>query len=99
MALPDFFVIGAPKAGTSALHAVLAAHPQLYMSAVKEPKFFLCDGPPPRHGGPGDPHSYREWIWRRSDYEKLFIDAPDGALCGESTPFYLADPEAIERIR
>ncbi len=99
MAFPDFFIIGAPKAGTSALHSALAQHPQLFMSPVKEPKFFLCSGPPPREGGPGDAHSYREWIWRQDDYEELFGDAPPGALCGESTPFYLADPDAVARIR
>jgi hypothetical protein len=99
MALPDFFLIGAPKAGTSALHAALARHPQLFMSPVKEPKYFLCDGPPPREGGPGDSHSYREWIWRRGDYERLFDAAPATALRGESTPFYLADADAQERIR
>jgi hypothetical protein len=99
MALPDFFVIGAPKAGTSALHAALLEHPDLWMSHVKEPKFFLCEGPPPRHGGPGDAHSYREWIWNRSDYEQLFADAPPGTLRGESTPFYLSSPEALARIQ
>jgi hypothetical protein len=53
--MPDFLVIGAPKAGTTALHAALARHPGLYMSAVKEPKFFLSDGPLPAKGsGPGD---------------------------------------------
>ena len=36
MALPDFFVAGAPKAGTTAVHAALARHPQLYLSAIKE---------------------------------------------------------------
>jgi hypothetical protein len=96
---PDFFVIGAPKAGTTALHRALARHPQLFMSAVKEPKFFLCEGPPPNQGGPGDAHSYREWIWRPDDYERLFAAAPAGVLRGESTPFYLADPRALERIR
>jgi len=29
VALPDFLVIGAPKAGTTALHAALAGHPAL----------------------------------------------------------------------
>jgi hypothetical protein len=96
--LPDFFVVGAPKAGTTALHAALARHPQLFMSAVKEPKFFLCDGPPPSQGGPGDAHSYREWIWRRDDYERLFEKAPGGTQRGESTPLYLSDPVAIERM-
>lgn len=99
MSLPDFFVIGAPKAGTTALHAALDRHPGLFMSAVKEPKFFLCDGPPPTQGGgPGDAHSYREWIWRPEEYERLFDDAPPGSRRGESTPFYLSDFAAQERI-
>jgi hypothetical protein len=98
MALPDFFVIGAPKAGTTALHAALVGHPQLFLSPVKEPKFFLCDGPPPRQGGPGDAHSYREWVWERTEYERLFADAPSGALRGEATAFYLQDLDAHRRI-
>ena len=99
MALPDFLVIGAPKAGTTALHAALARHPGLYLSTVKEPKFFLTDGPPPDDGGPGDVQTYREHIWRRTDYEALFSAAPPGALRGESTPFYLYDLAAQRRIR
>ncbi|HEY2167054.1 MAG TPA: sulfotransferase [Jatrophihabitantaceae bacterium] len=90
--LPDFLVIGAPKAGTTALHAALAEHPQLYAAPVKEPKYFLTPDRRPRrseHRGPGDAHSRREWIWRRDRYEALFRDAPPGALRFESTPFYL----------
>jgi hypothetical protein len=98
VALPDFFVAGAPKAGTTALHAALAQHPSLYLSAVKEPKFFLTDGPPPTQGGPGDARTYREHIWRRADYEALFDRAPARALRGESTPFYLHSHAAQERI-
>ncbi|HEU5160748.1 MAG TPA: sulfotransferase [Streptosporangiaceae bacterium] len=100
MGLPDFFVIGVPKAGTTALHAALARHPDLFMSRVKEPKFFLTDGPPPtRGGGPGDAQTYREHVWRRADYEALFHAAPAGRLRGESTPFYLHDSEAQRRIQ
>jgi sulfotransferase family protein len=99
MALPDFLVIGAPKAGTTALHAALARHPGLYLAAVKEPKFFLTDGPPPDRGGPGDAQTYREHIWRQADYEALFSAAPPGTLRGESTPFYLYDLAAQQRIR
>jgi hypothetical protein len=98
MTLPDFLVIGAPKAGSTALHAALAQHPALYMSAVKEPKFFLSDGPPPARGGPGDVQTYREHVWRRADYEALFDAAPAGALRGESTPLYLHDPAAHRRM-
>ena len=99
MALPDFLVIGAPKAGTTALHVALAGHPELFMSPIKEPKFFLTDGPPPSGGGPGDAATYREHVWRRPDYEALFAGAPPGALRGESTPFYLHDRLAHRRIR
>jgi sulfotransferase family protein len=99
MALPDFFVAGAPKAGSTALHAALARHPSLYMSAVKEPKFFLSDGPPPTRGGPGDVRTYKEHVWQRADYEALFDPATAGQLRGESTPFYLYDRAAQQRIR
>jgi hypothetical protein len=99
VALPDFFVAGVPKAGTTALHTALARHPSLFMSPVKEPKFFLTDGPPPAEGGPGDLTTYQEHIWRREDYEALFDGAPPGAPRGESTPFYLFSREAQQRIR
>jgi hypothetical protein len=66
---------------------------------VKEPKFFLTDGPPPAQGGPGDARTYREHVWRRADYEALFDPAPTGALRGESTPFYLYSHAAQRRIR
>jgi hypothetical protein len=99
--LPQFVIAGAPKAGTTALHAALATHPGLYLSPVKEPKYYLTDGrPPPRSGqrGPGDAHSAREWIWRRADYLALFAPAPAGAVRGESTPFYLHDRAAQQRL-
>jgi len=99
MALPDFFIAGVPKAGTTALHAALARHPALFMSPVKEPKFFLTDGPPPAEGGPGDAKTYREHIWRRADYEAMFDAAPPGTLRGESTPFYLYSRMAQQRIK
>ncbi|WP_448628112.1 sulfotransferase family protein [Geodermatophilus sp. URMC 64] len=99
--LPQFFIAGAPKAGTTALHAALATHPGLYLSPVKEPKYYLTGGRPPdrsRQRGPGDAHSAREWIWRRERYVALFAGAPARAVRGESTPFYLYDRDAHARI-
>jgi hypothetical protein len=102
MTLPDFLVVGAPKAGTTALHAALARHPDLFLSTVKEPMFFLGDGagPPLRTGqrGPGDAHSAREWVWHPDRYRELFAAAPPGARTGESTPFYLWSRRAHHRI-
>lgn len=98
MPLPDFLIAGVPKAGTTALHAALTRHPQLFLPSVKEPKFFLSDGPPPTVGGPGDVQTYQEHVWRRADYEALFEPAPPGTLRGEATPFYLYDLQAHERI-
>lgn len=99
MALPDFLVAGVPKAGTTALHVALSRHPGLYMSPIKEPKFFLTDGPPPTRGGPGDALTYREHVWQRDKYEALFRAAPPGVPRGESTPLYLYDRAAMRRIR
>jgi len=102
MALPDFFIAGAPKAGTTALHAALTHHPQLYFPRSKEPKYFLCGDRPPdldRQRGPGDAHSAGEWVWRRDRYERLFDPAPEGSLRGEATPFYLYDRAAQRRIQ
>jgi hypothetical protein len=96
---PDFFLVGAPKAGTSALHAALAQHPHLFLSRVKEPKYYMCgDSPPPAYKGPGDAHSNQEWIWQRERYLSLFDGAPEGTLRGESTPFYLYNRDARRRI-
>ncbi len=101
MRWPDFFVAGAPKAGTTALHAALVGVPGIALSSPKEPKYFLCDARPPardRQRGPGDAHSSREWVWRTDEYLSLWRGAPRSALLGESTPFYLADPQARQRI-
>lgn len=96
---PDVLIIGAPKAGTSALHSALARHPQVFASRVKEPKYYMCsDAPPPAYRGPGDAHSQQEWVWRPRDYEALFERAGADAVRLESTPFYLYLPQARRRL-
>jgi hypothetical protein len=42
-ARPDFFIVGAPKTGTTSLHHYLRQHPQVFMPAVKELNFFGSD--------------------------------------------------------
>ncbi len=97
--MPDFLIIGAPKAGTTAMHAALTQHPEVFMSQPKEPKYWLCDdAPPPAWRGPGDRHSQQEWVWRRREYERLFEPAAAGQMRGESTAFYLWNRGAHRRI-
>ena len=43
--LPDFLIIGAMKAGTTALHECLSQHPEIFMTYVKEPSCFLNESP------------------------------------------------------
>ena len=41
--LPNFFIVGAPKAATTSLYAYLDQHPQVYMSPLKEPNYFASE--------------------------------------------------------
>jgi hypothetical protein len=43
MTLPNFFIVGAPKAGTDELYYALDQHPQIYMSPLKEPCYFSSE--------------------------------------------------------
>jgi hypothetical protein len=40
---PNFFIVGAPKCGTTALYEYLRPHPNIFMPKVKEPHFFAKD--------------------------------------------------------
>lgn len=77
MSLPDFFIIGAMKCGTSSLHDQLASQPGVFMSTPKEPNFF------------SDDDVYAKGLdW----YRGLFADAPASALKGESSTHYTKLP-------
>jgi Sulfotransferase family len=39
-AIPNFFIAGAPKGGTTSLYHHLSQHPDIFMSPVKEPCYF-----------------------------------------------------------
>ncbi len=41
--LPNFFIAGAPKSGTTSLYHYLAQHPEIYMSPIKEPHYFASE--------------------------------------------------------
>lgn len=80
--LPTFFVIGAAKSGTTSLHYYLDEHPQIQMSAIKEPHFF--SGPENGIPYPGGR------ISELAEYERLFD--PAAPARGESSPSYSVHP-------
>jgi Sulfotransferase family len=97
--LPDFLIVGAPKSGTTSLYRYLSAHPELYLSPVKEPRYFAFPDTPPRFVGPGSGDLNREIIWRRGEYERLFAGRePHQRMAGEASATYLWAPGTAERI-
>jgi len=96
---PNFLVIGAAKAGTTALHVYLRQHPQVCMSRFKEANYFISPGRPPRFGGPYDDSILnRDVLWRREDYLRQFAGVRDEEAIGDVSPRYLSTPEAAESI-
>jgi hypothetical protein len=96
--LPDFFVIGAMKAGTSSLHHYLRQHPQIFMSPVKEPQYYAFAGRAPDFRGPGDEQTVRELVTDREAYAALFAGAGPEQRVGEASTFYLYSERAAERL-
>ena len=94
-ALPDFLIIGAHRAGTTALHECLTRHPCVAstfprVQHIKGVRFF-------------DEYFYRGTEWYRSHFPTvatrtwLEYRARAPVLVGESSPYYLFHPLAAER--
>ncbi len=103
MRLPDFLVIGAQKAGTTAVHRYLEQHPGIFMCPVKESNFFAMEGLTVDFRGPGDREALTgsplvRTITSVDEYSDLFRDARPDQVVGEACPMYLYDPGAPERI-
>jgi hypothetical protein len=96
--LPTFVIIGAAKAGTTALYWYLAEHPEIFMSPVKETNFFAYGVDEDGRLRYGDPELHRFPIRSLPEYRRLFAAAGDVAAIGEASPIYLECPEAAERI-
>jgi hypothetical protein len=41
--IPNFFIVGAGKSGTTSLYSYLRQHPQIFMSPIKEPCYFASE--------------------------------------------------------
>jgi hypothetical protein len=84
--LPDFYIVGAPKSGTSALYHYLDAHPAVAMSREKEPSYWSDDIP--KRGQTATLDAYYDQ-WR---------GAPAAAMRGEASVWYVYSAVAIPRI-
>jgi len=85
--LPNFFIVGAAKSGTSSLHNYLNQHPEVFMPSynkegmkVKEPRFLIKDLVQ---------HRLHNGVWSWEEYKSLFNDVKDETSIGESTVLYL----------
>ena len=96
MIKPNFFIVGKPKSGTTALHLMLEQHPDIYMSPVKEPHYFARDhveAAEKRHRG------YRGLPYKDLEsYLALFEGAAEEKIVGEASTDYLYSRCAAQEI-
>jgi hypothetical protein len=87
MIRPDFFIVGAPKCGTTSLHDYLRQHPDIFMPTVKELNYFGSDRVMR--------HTPRLTL---DEYLSHFSAAPAGARVGEASVSYLRSTRAADEI-
>ncbi len=91
--LPDFFIVGHPKCGTTALYRMLGGHPQIFMPTLKEP-WFLAPELRSRFTGPKlgmRPDTLEEYL-------ALFTAATPEQRAGEASSSYLMSRTAAANI-
>jgi exopolysaccharide biosynthesis WecB/TagA/CpsF family protein len=87
MKRPDFFIVGAFKAGTTSLYDYLGQHPQIFLPFHKEPMYFGAD------------LDARYQKMSEEDYLGLFADARPDQRVGEASPWYLYSTSAAAEIK
>jgi hypothetical protein len=91
--VPDFFIVGHHKSGTTALYEMLRAHPQIFMPRLKEPRFLASDVRA-RFRQPREPPLPQTL----GEYLSLFAAAEPGQRVGEASAVYLWSHTAARRI-
>ena len=102
MIFPNFLIIGANKGGTSSFYVYLSQHPEIFMSEIKEPMFFLFDKENEKSNKAVDSKEPKWENWKHvtsvDEYKKMFV-APTGIkAAGEASTAYLANPQCAARI-
>ena len=95
--VPDFLIIGAMKAGTTAIAEMMGSHPEIYIPQSKEPTYFI------NHDeefifGDGKKAKYAYGPTRLHEYLSLFEGVPTGVLKGEASTQYLANPSSPKLV-
>jgi len=91
MRFPDFFIVGASRAGTTSLYEYLKKNPKIFMPSRKEPHFF-------------SPNINQQMqgvvipITNEKEYLALFKNAKNDQKIGESSVTYLTDPDSPSAI-
>ena len=89
MSEPGFFIVGAPKCGTTALSEYLREHPNVFMCSPKEPFYFATDFPVYANANANN----------HEEYLALFSSANDiQYVIGEASAIYLYSNNAIQNI-
>ena len=93
--IPNLFIVGAPKCGTTALHEYLKQHPEIYMSEIKEPLYFAKD-----FINEGIKFHGKQIFGEKNlkDYLKLFDKATNQKIIGESSVWYFTSKIAAKEI-
>jgi hypothetical protein len=86
MAWPTFLFLGAPRSGTTQLYEGLRLHPEVAVSGVKEPLYFVS------------PRYPLHRVTSAAAYQALFRPGRGVRATGEFSTLYLYDPEAAQRI-
>ena len=87
MNIPNLFIIGAPKCGTTSLYFYLSQHPDIFLSELKEPHFFNVE----------NKIHYRERT--KEEYLNLFHEAKHQKYIGEGSTQYLISKVTAGRIK
>jgi hypothetical protein len=96
--LPDFFIVGHAKSGTTALYEMLRAHPQVFMPRMKEPQFFAKENPKRSEDEPLSFAHTGERLETYDDYLARFQAARPDQLMGEASTSYVWSRTAAARI-
>lgn len=105
MPLPNFLIIGTAKSGTTSLYHYLNQHPEVFMSRVKEPRYFIFQGKRVSENilDPLSLKNYRDFrsksILKKSAYLSLFENAKQEKVLGEASVTYLHHPNAPYAIK